>query len=78
MSASYPLKAHSLEEIEKAIAKSLEELTGQPFVANISNFVVEEVSTAAAFLGKSRPVSMQITVKPFVEGKPSSSEGIPF
>lgn len=64
MSTPHPLKAHSLDEIEKAIAQALEALTGKPFVANISQFVVMEPSGADVFLGKPSAVSMQLGVAP--------------
>lgn len=64
MSTPHPLKAHSLDEIEKAIAKALETITGKPFVANISHFVVAEPNGAEVFLGKPSAVSMQLSVAP--------------
>jgi hypothetical protein len=50
--------------IEKAIATALENLTGKPFVANISQFVVTEPNGADVFLGKPSAVSMQLRVTP--------------
>lgn len=64
MSTPHPLKAHSLDEIEKTIAKALETLTGKPFVANISHFVVTEPTGTDVFLGKPSAVSMQLRMSP--------------
>lgn len=67
MSTQHPLKACSLDEMEKAIGRALESLTGKPFIANISQFVVAEASGADVFLGKPGVVSMQISVAPPID-----------
>jgi hypothetical protein len=64
MTASHPLKAHALTDLESALSKGIFELTGHTVVVDVASLVVDQQTTADSFLGRHASAHLQLTVKP--------------
>jgi autotransporter translocation and assembly factor TamB len=57
------LKKHAMTDIEVALAKALETLTGQQLQVTVNNLQIHEVTGAQAFLGAKPKVTFDVCVQ---------------